>query len=81
MKIDLRKFSKKTIDKAKEVCNVDDESKLILLTNSFGGDAAYAELCVAIAAISYNNGFVDGIAALTVELLECNKEEKGGNIK
>ena len=79
MKIDLRKFSKETIDKAISVCNVDDESKLILLANSFDGNIAYAELCVAIAAISYNKGFVDGVSALTAKRLESNKEEKGGN--
>ena len=79
MKIDLRKFSKETIDKAIAVCNADDESKLILLANSFSGDIAYAELCMSIMAIAYNKGFVDGVSALTAKRLESNKEENGGN--
>lgn len=79
MKIDLSKFSKETIDKAIAVCNVDDESKLSLLENLFAGDTSYTKLCMSIMAISYNKGFVDGVAALTAKRLESNKEEKGGN--
>ena len=80
MKIDLRKFSKETIDKAIAVCNADDESKLsLLLENLFAGDTAYAKLCMSIMAIAYNKGYVDGVSALTAKRLESNKEEKGGN--
>ena len=79
MKIDLRKFSKETIDKAIAVCNANDESKLNLLENLFAGDTAYAKLCMSIMTIAYNKGYVDGVSALTAKRLESNKEEKGGN--
>ncbi len=79
MKVDLNMFQKETIEKALTICNAEDDSILSLVENAFAGNTAYAKLCVAIAAISYNKGFEDGIVALTVKLLESNKEEKGGN--
>ena len=76
MKVDLNRFPKETVKKASTICNAEDSLMLSLVENAFAGDTAYAELCMAIAAISYNKGFVNGIAALTTKQLESNKEEK-----
>ena len=76
MIIDLNMFPKETIEKAMTICNAEDgDLMLSLIVNAFGGDTAYANLCLAIAAIYYNDGVDDGIAAF-VKLLGSNKEEK-----
>ena len=76
MKVNLNMFQKEIIEKASTICNAEDELMFSLVENAFARDTAYAELCMAIAAISYNKGFVNGIAALTTKQLESNKEEK-----
>lgn len=76
MKVDLNRFPKETIEKALTICNAEDDSMFSLVENAFAGDTANAELCMAIAAISYNKGFVNGIAALIAKHLESNKKEK-----
>lgn len=82
MIIDLNMFPKETIEKAMAIrnANVEDADLMLsLIENAFGGNIAYANLCLAIAAIYYNDGIDDTIAALTATLLQRNKEEKGGN--
>ena len=76
MIIDLNMFRKETIEKALTICNAEDgDLMLSLLVNAFGGDTAYANLCLAMVAIYYNYGVDDGIDAF-VKLLGSNKEEK-----